>query len=243
MALHGAITNAFVYVGGHDFTGDSNQLTLSTEGETRDTTNFRSGGWREHIIGLKTSTLNLAGFWQSAAADAVDPETFNNLGAGGRAVTCGVNEVEGQPAMMLQALQANYTVGGAIGEVAPFNLNGVCSDGQGVVRGVLLKEQGAVSATGAIGTAVELGAASATQYRYATLHLLGTAATTITVVLESDSDNTFASATTVGTFGPLTTAGGTWLTRVAGASTDTWYRFRVTAITGTWTVSGAAGIQ
>lgn len=243
MALHGAITNAFVYVGGHDFTGDSNTLTLNVEAETRDVTNFRSGGWREHKNTLKTSTLAVAGFWQSAAADAVDPETFNNLGVGGRVVTCGVNEVEGQPAMMLQALQANYTVGGAIGDVAPFNLNGVCSDGQGVIRGRLLKEFGTVSATGATGTGVQIGAVGASQYLYSTLHLLGTAATTITVVLESDDNSNFTSATTRGTFGPLTAVGGNWLTRVAGAITDDWWRFRVTAITGTWTIAGAAGIQ
>jgi hypothetical protein len=45
------------------------------------------------------------------------------------------------------------------------------------------------------------------------------------------------------TFGPITTVGGTWGTRVAGAITDTWWRLRVTAITGTFQIACAAGFK
>lgn len=236
-----ALTNAFIYGDSHDFTGDSNEARLTCEGDQKDKTTFRSGGWREFALTTKTSTLAASGFAQFGS-DTTDEQQWAALGTG-KVFTIGGQETEGQPAMMLQALQANVSVGGAHGELSPFGLTGMCSDGIGVIRGRLLKAMGTVSATGALGTAVQIGAASASQYLYGSLHLFGTAGTTITVVLESDSDDTFASATTRITFGPLTAVGGTWGTRVAGAITDTWYRLRVTAITGTWTIAGSGGVQ
>lgn len=237
-----ALTNAEIFVDSHDFTGDSNEVRLACEAEALDRTTMRSGGWREYAMGVKTSTLTGAGFAQWGA-DSTDAWQFANLGSSGKVVTVGAAETEGQPAYMLQSMPVNYQVGGTYGELAPYSLNGVCSDGVGVIRGALLKAMGTVSATGAIGTGVQLGAVSASQFAYGTLHLLGTAGTTITVVLESDDASNFPSATTRITFGPLTAVGGTWGTRVAGSITDTWWRMRVTAITGTWTVAAAAGVQ
>ena len=237
-----AITNAFAYVDSHDFTGDSNQFSLTCEADPQDKTTFRSGGWREYNLGVKTSQLSLGGFYQ-AWADSVDEYSFNALGVTGRVTTCGTVEVEGEPAGMFQSMAHQYQILGQHGENAPFSLQGGCSDGVGVIRGRLAKETGTVSAPGAIGTALNLGAVSSTQYLYATIHLLGTAGTTITVVVESDDANTFASAITRMTLGPYTTVGGRWATRVAGPITDTWWRMRVTSVTGTWTVAGAIGIQ
>jgi hypothetical protein len=237
-----ALTNAFIYVDSHDFTGDGNQLSLDCEGQANDRTTFRSEGWREYNMATKTSSLNVAGFWQ-AGADSVDEWSFTNFGSAGRVTTIADVETEGLPAFMLQAMNHNYQFLGQHGENAPFTLQGGCSDGTGVVRGFLAKEWGTVSATGATGTALNLGAVGASQFLYATFHVFGTPGTTITGVVESDDANTFASATTRITFGPYTTAGGRWGTRVAGSITDTWYRLRITAITGTFTIACAIGIQ
>jgi len=237
-----ALTNAFVYVDSHDMTGDSNQLSISCEAAQNDKTTFRSNGWREFNNGLKTSALNMAGFWQ-AGADTVDEWSFTNLGAGGKVTTLADVETEGQPAYMLQAMNHQYQLLGQLGENAPFSLNGGCSDGVGVIRGSLVKEMGSVAATGATGTALELGAVAAGKFLYATFHVFGTPGTTITAVVESDDADTFGSATTRISFSSITTAGGRWGTRVAGSITDTWYRLRVTAITGTFVIACAVGIQ
>ncbi len=237
-----ALTNAELYVDSHDFTGDSNEVRLAAEAEALDRTTMRSGGWREFGMGVKTSTLTAAGFAQWGT-DTTDEWTWNNLGATGKVVTIGAAETEGQPAYMLQSMPVAYQFGGEHGELAPFALNGACSDGVGVNRGQLAKAMGTVSATGAIGTGLNLGAVSASQYVYSTIHLFGTAGTTITVVVESDDASNFPSATTRITHGAHTTVGGRWGTRVAGSITDTWWRARVTAITGTWTVAVAIGIQ
>jgi hypothetical protein len=238
-----ALTDAFAYVHGHDFTTDTNEVNLGLEAATLDKTTFGSGGWTEVAGGLKSNAFNMAGFWQSAASDAVDPEAFNDLAVVNRVHTMGPVETEGQPAYMFQAGKFSYQLLGPVGELAPFTLNSQGTDGVGAVRGTLTKAKGVVSAIGATGTSLNLGAVAANQFLYATFHVFGTPGTTITAVVESDDANTFASATTRFTFGPITTGGGVWGTRVAGSITDTWYRLRVTAITGTFTIAAAIGIQ
>lgn len=239
-----ALTDAFLYIDGHDFTGDSNEIRLACEGQQLDKTTFASAGSREYLMGLKTSTLDAAGHWQSAAADAVDPEIFPNLGTS-KVVTLGDIQTEGQMAAMVKSMPVNYQpFRGKVGDIAGYGLTGACSDGIGVIHGTLAVEKTTVTSTGAKGTALNLGLIGAGQYLYATLHLLGTAGTSITAVVESDEDNTWSSATTRITFGPLTAGGGTWGTRVAGAvADDDWFRLRVTAITGTWSIACAIAIQ
>lgn len=237
-----AILTSFIYGDGFDFSGVSNEYSVTCEATALDKTTFRSGSYNEFAGGLKTVTFDAKGF-HDAAAGGLDPTAFTDFSSTGKVYTVGLDETEGDPALMFQGSKAKYDMFGTINEMAPYSLSVVGTDGVGVVRGVLAKEKADVSATGATGTALNLGAVSASQYLYATFHLFGTAGTTITAVVESDDANNFPSATTRITFGPLTAIGGTWGTRVAGSITDTWYRLRVTAITGTWSVACAIGIQ
>lgn len=240
-----ALLNAFTYVNGHDFTGDTNEVRLTGEGRQLDVTTFRSNGWSESIIGLKEPKLMAKGFWQSATADAVDPEIWGQLGTGGHVVTVGDSETEGTPAAFFQAFRADYhPFTGSLGDVAGFDLNAMGSDGIGVVNGQLALEKTTVTTTGAKGTHLNLGLIGAGQYLYATLHLLGTAGSSITALVESDVDTNFSTATTRIAFGAQTTAGGFWGTRLAGAiADDDWFRLNVTAVTGTWSVACAIGIR
>lgn len=239
------VDNAFAYMGGHDFTGDIHQWSLDGGSDVRQCTTFRNNGAHRYKIGLFTSALNMAGYADFAVGGADESLWTPYAARASRVVTIGNSEAEGQPCCMTQQLTATFTPGGgaAVGEMSAFTMAGAGSDSFGAVRGTLLVEQVSVTTTGAKGTAVELGAVGADQRLFATLHLLGTAGTSITVLVESDADNTFASATTRGTFGPLTAVGGNWLTPVAGAITDTWWRVRVSAITGTWVMAAAVGIE
>ncbi len=240
-----ALVDAFAYVDLLDFTGSADDLRLMCQAEQREKTNFRSGGWREFANGLKTSTFDSGNFWSSDAATDLDAVSFDGLGVANRVITLGTDETEGEYAYFVRGMQPSYSwLEGNVGDLAKCKVQAVGSDGaEGVVRGRLAKAYGDVSATGATGTAMELGAVGAAQYLYASFHVFGTPGTTITAVVESDADNTFGSATTRITFGPYTTAGGRWATRVAGSITDTWWRVNVTAITGTFTIACAIGIQ
>lgn len=235
------ITDAFAYVGGYDFSGDSNELQADVAHNVN-TANVMGSHWQRNILGVSRVDWRMAGYWNVADGEQ-DATSWADIGVVDRVVTFGPGTTaEGDPAYMFKAIHTQYAIGGSHGEVAPFSVAAAGSNGHGVVRGRLLKGKGNVSATGATGAEIQLGAVAADEYLYATLHVFS-AGTTITIVVESDDNADFTSATTRGTIGPITTAGATWMTRVAGAITDDYWRFRVTAVTGTFSLAGAVGIQ
>lgn len=239
-----ALLNAYSYAAGHDFTGDTNQVALTMESAALDKTTFRSNGWTELQGGLKSSTFDQQGYW-SAGINQVDPVAFDNLAVRDLVHTMGPAEAEQQVAYLWRAGWFNYQLLGTLGEMAPFTLQSQGTDGVGVVRGQLAAEMADVSATGAIGSAVNLGAGSSGQFLYMAFHVFS-AGTTISAKIESDDAEAFTTPSDVAsaTVGPITAVGGTWMTRVdASAITDTWFRVNVTAVTGTFSVAAALAIQ
>jgi hypothetical protein len=246
-----AANNVTTWFGGYDLTGDSNNTTLAMSYEALDATVYQPATnttpARLRVAGLEDVQLDDAGFW-AAGTGAIDPTAFTALGGASRPVSNSNDGAESSVAYFYPSRQFSYQMYGAnVGELIPFQLTAQAARPSGVasvaaVRGRVLKTKAVVSATGATGTAFELGAVAAGQYLYGAFHEFAVG-TTITAVLESDSDNTFASATTRITFGPITAVDGYWGTRVAGAITDTWYRLRITAITGSHTIACVAGIK
>ena len=104
-----------------------------------------------------------------------------------------------------------------------------------LVRGTIAHPPGTARTASGTGTGLQLGAVPAGRRLYAALHVLSVAGTTpsITVTVESDDANTFASATTRLTFDAATAAGGQVLRTTGDAITDTWFRV-------TWTISGTS---
>jgi hypothetical protein len=235
-----AFVDPVIYIGGYDMTGDLNSAALNISAEELDNTVFGLGGYRRRIGGLKTVGAQLGGFWQ-AGSGTVDPTVFTDLAIADRVITMAPDDAETTPAYMWQGGSFTYSPFGQIGTVTPFSLGYQGTNGVGVVRGQLNKVKGNVSATGATGSVVELGDVAANEFMYATLHVFS-AGTTITVQVQSDDNSGFSSPTTRATFSGITAAGGTWATRVAGAITDTFWRFNVSAVTGTFSIAGAIGI-
>lgn len=235
-----ALVDVTTHVGGYDWTTDMNQMTFGLEAEGLENTTFGNGGWRSRLAGLRDINAELAGYWQ-AGTTSVDTEAFTKLGTADEVVTMGPTAVEGETAYLWRGEKFTYDAFGNIGEVTPFNLAMMGSNGEGAARGAWLKKKANVSSTGATGTSFQLPVGiTASEALHASFHVFSVG-TTITAVIESDADNTFASATTRLTFGPLTAVGGTYR-RVEGAITDTWYRLRVTAATGTFSVACAIGV-
>lgn len=240
-----AATQHTTWAGGFDFTTELNSLVMDIAYDELDDTRYGHTG-RARKVGLESVETQLGGLW-SAGSGTPDTEIASTLATSVQPVTHTPTGTELDVAWFYQARYFRYSQGGPIGELYPFELNAKSAKGSGLtsvgaVRGRLLKAKGTVSATGALGSGYQLGAVGASQYLYGALHVFS-AGTTITAVLESDDNAGFSSATTRATLGPITTAGGTWATRVAGAITDDYYRFRVTAITGTFTVGACAGIK
>jgi hypothetical protein len=237
------LTDCVAWIDSHDFTTDLNTVNVDASVDDQETTTFGGSGYKTRIGGLRNVESALKGNWQSAASDAVDPNAFADLGVVDRVATFAPTSTAGSVAYFYQAANLTYNVFGGVGDLAPFDLKLTGSSYAGLVRGQVAKAKGTVSATGVLGSAVQLGAVSSSQYVYCAFHIFGTPGTTITARIESDNASNFPSAATVATFGPLTTAGGTWVTRTIGPITDDWFRLNVTAITGTFTVAAAIAVQ
>ncbi len=240
--------NCQLYVDGFDYTGHSNSVEVSVDVDDQDLTVFGTNGWKARAGGLKDCSAKADVFWESDTAGldtGVDPELFGKLGVVGFPVTITPTSTETDTAYIFQGGSFAHSLLGDVGDLSMTSLEIQSSNTQGLIRGQLAKVRGNVSATGAIGPALgcNLGLLGATKFLYATFHVF-TAGTTITVVIESDDNSAFTSAVTRATIGPITTRTGTYLTRVAGpVALDTFWRFRVSAITGTFNVGGVLAIQ
>jgi len=238
-----AVTSAFAYLGALDLSDQMTDWSMTGSGDPLDKTTMRNnGGARRFKMGLITTQATVGGFTDMDTKDAILMAGFQARST--KAFAAGNVETEGQPCCVMQIVKPQLQQhAGQVGELAKDSVQVQSTDKYGGVRGRLLVKATSVSTTGAKGTAVQLGATSSTQHLFAGFFLLGTAGTSITAVLESDNASNFPSATTQVTFGPLTAAGGTWATPVAGAINDDWYRLRVTSITGTWTIACIAAIE
>lgn len=238
--------NIRTWADGYDMTTDSNQVGLDLMWDVHDVTVFMpagSGGARKRATGLEDVAAAVRGLW-SAGTNSIDADSFNNLGVADAVLTMSPDGVEGSIAYMMRQGRFKYSMFGEMGKPAPFALDFRGTQGQtSVARGMVFKtDSAAISGTGPTGTALQLGAVGASQFLYASAHIL-TAGTTLTLQVQSSVDNTFASPTTRMTLGPITTTGGVWGTRVAGAITDTWWRLNVSAVTGSFLIAGLVGIR
>ncbi|WFE41954.1 hypothetical protein [Micromonospora sp. WMMD998] len=236
-----ALTDATCWVAGYDFTTDLNQISVSVDAEQLDTTTFGSGGYRQRIGGLKTVQAQVAGFWQSAATAAPDPQAFPDLGVPDRPATFAPTSGEGSVAYSAMVGKFTYDLFGQVGAATPFSLAMAGTNRDGLVRGLVAAAKGNVSATGALGSVQQVGAVPSGQFLYAALHVFS-AGTTMTVQVQSATTLGFGSPTVRGTFAAATAVGGLWLARVPGPITDTYWRLNVSAITGTFQVAGVIAI-
>jgi hypothetical protein len=233
------LTDVTTFVHNVDITTYTNKANLTVQVDGQDSTTFGGGGYRSRTPGLRTIDFGLEGFFDSTPDSAI----FTNLGTADHAVTVSPTATASTTAFMFQAGRFEYEAFGSVGEMTPFKASMMGTNVVGLVRGQVSAVKGNVSATGAFGTGVQVGPGAAGKYLYATFHVF-TAGTTITVIIQSDNASNFPSPTTVATIGPLTTTGGTFMTRVdASAITDDWFRFNASAITGTFNVAGSIGVQ
>lgn len=237
-----ALTDARILVHGHDFTADANQVSLTMEADAHDVTTFgsaRATKFRSRVAGLKTTAVQISGFWEAAPDDAV----WSGLAVADRVAIISPTGEPGDVAYMVRGGTFSYEAFGEVGEPAPFTLGISSTNTEGAIRGrILAWPEDPVDDTVAVGDPLELPAVNAGQFLYGAFHVLGEPGTTITAVVESAPAGDFEDATTRITFGPITAAEGRWATRVAGPITDTFYRLRVTDIAGEFTIAAAIGI-
>src|SRR5690606_34212512 len=100
-----------------------------------------SGGWKEILPGLASGTAKAEGFWEAGDPGAVDDAMWTTLGgASAWSVYPSANQTYaqsadyGSTAYIINALNAQYKLGGALGDVAGWSAD--VDSTWPVVRGV-----------------------------------------------------------------------------------------------------------
>jgi hypothetical protein len=228
------LTDVRIYTAGADLTGYGNKVELSGMVDDLDVTTFASNGWHDRVGGLHESTTAIEGFWQATDNTMPDDTWWANIGAATVPQTIvPTSGAVSSLAYLTRNFEGAYKITGEVGKVLSWT-----ADAKGnwpMVRGQIMHPQGTARTATGSGTAIQLGAVSAAQKLYANLHVFsvaGTSSPTLTVKVQSYTDNTFASPTDQITFTGATAISGQ-SGSVAGAITDTWWRV-------VWTISGSS---
>jgi hypothetical protein len=238
------LTNVRIFAGAVDLTGSSNKSELSTDVEDKDVTTFASNGWNEVVGGLAKAEWKASGYWEAGDDTKVDNHTWATLGAN-IALTHGpVNANVGSVAYLMKAMRGSYTLLGEVGDVAPWEANGMSN--WPLVRGVFAHPPGTPRTSTGTGTVVEYIAVPAGKRLYASLHVLAASGSspTLDVTVESDVDEDFEDPTTVLTFTQATGRTSEILRTNGDAVTDTFYRvtYTIDGTTPSFTFVAALGV-
>lgn len=224
-------TAASILIGGLEVNAYAGEFGLGGQLATRPATTFASNGYTEARPGLLSADWSVTGFTDFASGAVAG--YFGTAPATQYATTVSIpGTAAADPAWLLRiAPNRLVTVGGTVGEMAPFSLTGVSDAPFG--RGKLLAPATSRD-TAADGTAVALGGPTATQTLYASLHILATSGGgTWTVKVQSDDGSGFGSATDRITFSTFTAQGWQWSSVAGSFSSETHLR-------ATWSVSGGS---
>ena len=220
MAEHGVVGTQKLWVGSYNLSGAMNAIRLGLSVRPQPDTAM-GHDTESSAPGLGAVALACNGYVNTAAENAVYADY---LGQADVPVTVGVEAgADGEVAYFFRALHSEYELGAAVGEMFAFSVSAVGSGGHPTIRGMILKA-GTLTSTGN-GTAYQVGAVGSTQKVYAALHVLAASASdTLDVIIESADLENMAGATTRFTFTQATAITSQYMTPVAVAITDDWWR-------------------
>lgn len=215
------LTNGLIMFEGIDLASQVNEIAVELSAEPLDRTDF-SDTTRNRVGGLKVAAISAAGYFGAAEPDST---LFNDIGGGDKVVTVAASPTEGDVSFFLRSHLAEYSpINGAVGELAGFTLTAGANIGD-LVRGTIGHNDTETSTGNATG--YQLGAISAAQSIYVATHITAVDGTTPTleVVIQSDDNAGFSSATDRITFSSANAIGSQYAS-LAGAITDDYWRVR-----------------
>ena len=218
------ITSQLVLWDGYDLTTRLNRVVLDVNVDALDDTTLGCTN-RSNAPGARTVTAQIEGIFDTTDYDAA---LANTIAGSDKLISLCRTSAEGALAYFLNAVHASYDpVKGSHGELAGFSAGGV-NRTHPLCRGTLLFNQSALASSGN-GTGQQLGAVASTQTLYAGLHVTAVddPADTLDVVLQSDDNSGFTSATNRITFTQKSAIGSEFKTLV-GPVTDDWWRANYT---------------
>lgn len=200
------------------------------------------GGYRHYLPGLPTFTATQTGYYDTADAGLM-AEVAPSTRLTQRIVTATANNGATAGDFLISHrgyLSSVQAPAGAVGELATFTLNTQASDPP--IIGVVGAPSASRTTSGLTGTAVALTGPTATQSLYACLHVTAAAGTNLVVLVQSDDNSGFTSATTRITFSTVSAVGAQWLSVAGDLSTETHWRITATIASGTFTFMAGFGV-
>ncbi len=235
------LTDCKIYVGQYNISTDLNTIKLVSGAQLKEDTAF--GATYQTMKGggaLIKTQLNGSGFVQSGVGK-VEDIIESVLGVDGTPIT--VSGILGGSSSAGNAGDScrffcggfdMYDAGAKIGDMHQLNFSAKNSSlvpTNPLIRGTIM-EDGKTARTTASNTVTQtLGAVGSTQKLYCIIHLLNFTGTDVTFTVKSAVTD-FATITTRATSQQFTTAGSQYLTPVAGAFTDTFWRVFWTTVGG-----------
>jgi hypothetical protein len=233
VAVH-KFTNAGIYLDGYDVQTDHNQIAIAHNAEALDKTTF-GATTRQHLGGLKSVELSGNALTQYDSSGVAIEDLIKTWEAvQGLVFTVTPNgATAGDVAYIGKGLITGHKpVGGAVGELHQF---GWQAGGQKspLTRAAVVAAK-ASRTTSSNASAGQIGALAANQRLYAALHVFSKSGSspTLDVIVASDDNSGFTSATTRGTFAQKTNVGAELLA-INGAVTDDYWRVA-------WTIGGSS---
>lgn len=219
------LKNASIFVGAADLSTYANEVTPDFDAAEVEVTNFASAGWFEGLGGIKKGSFTVHGFHDMPEPDATLWSAESNVVA---AVSRTNPIAAANTAFFMRLCRSKYSpLKGRVGNAAEFDYAGY-SDAP-AVRGKVL-DLGTATAPAGASTGQQIGSVSATQKIYAAVVVTAFDGTSLDLVIESDDNAGFTSATTRFTFTQITGTGYQWLTPVSGAIADDRWRVQRTFV-------------
>jgi hypothetical protein len=231
--------------GGLELAGHGKSVDMNGECTPLDTTALSTTGWVEVAPGLKTGTVSLE-FMQDFANGSVDNTLWDNFGSSDVVRSIATASADGSAAYLMRGISLQYTpLTGNVGELAMGSIQSTVSTGP-LVRGLLIHPSNVSRTSSSTGTGRQIGAVASGQTMYAALHVISVSGTspTLDVIVQSDDNSGFTSATNRITFSQASAIGAEWGS-VAGAVTDDYWRISYTiggSATPTFAFAVTAGI-
>jgi len=226
------LTDALIALNGENLAQGANEMTLTLGTNTENNNCFGTRS-ENSTYTLKTASGSVGGFYAPEGSDVLFRDILQN-DVDPQLLAAAVDQTEGQVAYILGVRITSHTFGGNHGELSKYSADFASANPE--IRIGTLMNVGQLTATGPL-TSQELTALSATQRLYGQMHITAVSGGTpsLDIKVESDVDAGFASPVDRLTFTTATEKGAEQLNTL-GPITDTFYRFNVTAISGTFDV-------
>src|SRR5262245_40002124 len=119
------LTDARIYFDSLDATGYSNHVEVAAAVEDEDVTTMASGGWKQFVGGLASTTANAKVFWQAGDLSQPDDVAWANLGVSSQnpLTITPTSGAVGTLAYLTNVLESSYNPGADVGKPLAADIN------------------------------------------------------------------------------------------------------------------------